>query len=257
MLYTLKDRTGEIKYNSYGSKMTIIKYVNAHDIVVEFENGYITHTGYNNFKIGQVRNPYDKSVHNVGYIGEGEYKVSINKKATKVYNVWMTMIRYCYSKKLHDIDATGKDCSVCNEWHNFQNFAKWFHENYYEIEGEKMNIDKDILHKGNKIYSPDNCVFVPESINRIFTKRQNYRGQYPIGVKKEDLKYRVDINFYDFNSKKTSKKYVGRYRTIEEAFDVYKKEKQKSIKEFANYYKNSIPQKIYNAMINYKVEITD
>ena len=62
------------------------------------------------------------------------------------------------------------DCSVYEGWHNFQNFAKWYEDNYYEIEEEQMHLDKDILVKGNKVYSPDTCVFVPETINGLFVK---------------------------------------------------------------------------------------
>ena len=49
-----------------------------------------------------------------------------------------------------------------------------------------MAIDKDILYKGNKIYCPEKCIFVPFSINSLFTKRQNRRGDYPIGVCKNN-----------------------------------------------------------------------
>lgn len=257
MFYTLKDRTGQISHNIYGSKMTIIKYANAHDIFVEFENGYIVHTSYNNFKIGSVRNPYDKSVFGVGYLGEGKYEASINNKATKAYDVWMVMIRSCYNSKTLNKIPSYIGCSVCEEWHNFQNFAEWYEKNYYEIDGEKMCLDKDVLVKGNKVYSPKTCIFVPKTINMLFTKRQNHRGQYPIGVKKEGSRYRVDMNCYDFNNKKTFKKYIGHYKTIEESFNIYKKEKEDYIKTFADYYKKNIPNKLYKKMYKYKVEITD
>ena len=86
------------------------------------------------------------------------------------------MLRRCYDEKLHKKYPTYIDCKVCEEWLNFQNFAKWYYNNYYEIENEKICLDKDILHKGNKIYSPDNCVFVPNNINVLFVKSDKSRG---------------------------------------------------------------------------------
>lgn len=43
-------RIGEIKVNTFGSKMKIIEYNNAKDIVVEFEDGYKTNAQYSDFK---------------------------------------------------------------------------------------------------------------------------------------------------------------------------------------------------------------
>ena len=85
--------------------------------------------------------------------------------------------------------------------------GKWIENNYYEIEGETMCLDKDILCKGNKIYSRDTCVFVPQRINSLFTKCDNARGDNPIGV--EDLpsgNYRAYCN--DGYSKKNWFRYL-------------------------------------------------
>jgi hypothetical protein len=67
---------------------------------------------------------------------------------------------------------TYQDVFVCEEWHNFQVFAKWFYENYYKILGEIMNLDKDIIKKGNKIYGPEYCAFVPQTINKLLVKTE-------------------------------------------------------------------------------------
>ena len=154
-------------------------------------------------------------------------------------------------------DITYDDCIVCEEWHNFQNFAEWYEENYYEVDGKPTFLDKDILIKGNKIYSPQTCVFVPRLINNLFTKRQNERGLYPIGVEpyKDTNKFKAYCN--TFYNGKNQKKYLGLYNTIEDAFKVYKESKEANIKQVADEYKDKIPDKLYEAMYNYKVEITD
>ena len=90
---------------------------------------------------------------NVGIIGEGIYVSRINSIRTKEYVAWDAMLQRCYDDKLHKRHPSYKDCTVCEEWLNFQNFAKWFNDN--NIDG--CQLDKDLLIKGNKIYSPETC----------------------------------------------------------------------------------------------------
>lgn len=168
------------------------------------------------------------------------------------------MLNRCYYEKLHEKRPTYIGCTVSEEWHNFQNFAKWYYENYYEIEGEVMCLDKDILCKGNKIYSLETCVFAPQTINLLFVKKQNVRGESPIGTSStENGKYRVRCHMINPETSKSKGEYLGVYDTQEKAFEAYKYYKEKNIKEVADYYKDKIPQKLYNGMYAYEVEIDD
>ena len=250
----INNRVGEINYNTKGSRMKIIECINARNIVVIFDNGYKTKTEYSQFKKGQIKNPYDKTIYNVGYIGEGYYKLITHKN---IYKHWSSMIRRCYSDNKNKFNPTYKDCSVCEEWHNFQNFGKWFDENYYTIENETMALDKDILVKGNKTYSPETCVFVPQRINSLFLKRNKSRGKYPIGTSynKRDKKYESCCHMYKNN--RYTRHAIGNFDTPTEAFTAYKTFKEQYIKQVANEYKDKIPKKLYDAMYRYEVEITD
>lgn len=247
------DRTGEETTNDFGSIIKIIKYRNCEDIDVYFpEYDYTNeHLQYNNFKKGNVKCPYEKRVFNIGYLGEGEYNASINRKCTKYYNVWKGILERCYNPKYIKKRPTYTGCEVHSSWHNFQVFAKWVDENYYEIEGERMALDKDILCKGNKIYSPDTCIFVPTRINSLFTKNNKCRGNLPVGVTYKNQKYVASCNTNE------KKKHLGYYNTPDEAFQVYKNFKEKEIKKVAEEYKNKIPQKLYEAMLRYQVDIDD
>ena len=169
------------------------------------------------------------------------------------------MLKRCYNSKFHEKNSTYKDCKICKEWSCFQNFAEWYYSNYYEIKGETMCLDKDILHKGNKMYSPENCVFVPERINTLFVKCNKTRGEYPIGVTyhKQARKFMAQCSVYDFEENKSELKKLGFYDTPTEAFQVYKEFKENNIKNMAEYYKGSIPDKLYNAMYKYEVSIDD
>ena len=120
-----------------------------------------------------------------------------------------------------------------------------------------MELDKDILFKHNKIYSPKTCVFVPQAINKLFVKRDNDRGDSPIGTTPVNGKYVVHCNLINPETGKSKRKYFGYYETQEKAFEVYKYYKEKNIKEVADYYKDKIPERLYNAMYNYIVEIDD
>ena len=118
-----------------------------------------------------------------------------------------------------------------------------------------MQLDKDILIKNNKIYSPKTCVFVPRCINAIFTKRNADRGNLPIGVTERYGKYNVVMSATILGKKGTTS--LGCYDNIQDAFMTYKTYKEKYIKEVADTYKDYIPHKLYNALYHYNVEITD
>ena len=254
------DRTGEKYINNFGSKMIIVGYKTNKNIDVYFpEYGWTTrNVRYVDFKKGLIKCPYDKSIYGIGYIGEGEYKPTENGENTRVYSTWHGMLKRCYSDKCHKKRPTYIDCEVSEEWHNFQNFAKWYYSNYYEIEGERMELDKDILVKHNKIYSPKTCIYVPQTINSLFIKCDKSRGQSIIGTTPhKNGKYVSQCRIINPKTGKSKKEYLGYYDTQQKAFEVYKYYKEKNIKEVADYYKEQIPLKVYDALYNYEVEITD
>ena len=244
------ERLGEKLFNTYNNQMTIVEYKNALNIVVEFTEGFKIKTCYSNFKKGLVKSPYDKSLLNIGYLGEG---FKPNEKRHQ-YKIWNHMFQRCYNEKIRHKNVSYKDCTICEEWHNFQNFCKWYDENYYEINGERMEVDKDILIKGNKIYSPENCVLVPKIINGLFERCFTTNRKLPLGVS-----YAQDRNKFQATCSNGNQKtiHLGFYSSIKESFYVYKVYKEQLIKQIADEYKDKIPKKLYNIMLNYEVEITD
>ena len=253
------DRTGEERLNNFGSRMIIKEYRKRDDIDVYFPeyNWTFKHARYDHFKDRKIKCPYEPRLYGKGYLGEGKYKVRENGKITDEFNIWYRMLQRCYDPKLNEKESTYKGCRAENDWLNFQNMAEWIENNYYEVPGEVMHLDKDILCKGNKVYSRKTCIFVPERINELFTKRDNARGKDPIGVDQlPSGNYQVRCN--DGNGKKI---YLGSYSTKEEAFQVYKEYKESLIKGTIDEYKGKIPEphysKLREAMYNYKVEIDD
>lgn len=251
----LINRIGEENYNTFGTKMKIVEYKNAHDIIVEFQDEHKVrvHTEYKNFKINQVKNPYDKTFYGVGYLGEGAYSSITHRRILKT---WQGMLERCYEPYYINKHFTYKDCYVCDEWLCFQNFARWYEDNYYECNNERIELDKDILHKGNKTYSPETCVFVPQRINKLLTKSDKLRGKLPIGCAKCERDRKILVQC---NTNKGKQEKLGTFPLDRpfQAFYTYKTFKEAYIKQVADEYKNLIPNKLYEALYKWEVEIND
>ena len=223
--------------------MKIIAYRRYDDIDIEFldEHHYIKeHQTYSNFKNGVIRNPYDRTAFGVGYAGVGEYLLT-DVKPTVPYKTWYQVMNRCYNKKQADKrPAYVGIATACPEWHDFQNFAKWYTENYYEVEG-RLHIDKDILVEGNKEYHPDKCLLTPQRINMLFLNKPNKYG-LPNGVKpRANGRYEAKYN----------NEYLGIFNSVEEAELAHTEAKRKHIREVAEEYKNKIPTKVYDALMNW------
>ena len=254
-----RDRTGEERVNNFGSKMIIKEYRNSRYIDIYFPeyNWTFKHTQYTAFKKGNIKCPYERRYYGKGFLGEGKYKMSENGKLTDEFDIWHGMLQRCYDPKFHKKYPTYKGCKVEEYLLNFQHMGEWINENYYKVPGEQMCLDKDILYKGNKVYSRDTCIFVPERINLLFIKHNKARGKNPIGV--SDL---PSGNYQALCSNGYGKQInLGMYLTKEKAFQVYKQYKEKVIKEVIDSYEGVIPEPFYSrlkkAMYNYKVEIDD
>ena len=253
------DRIGEERVNNFGSKMIIKDYRGCMDIDVYFPeyNWTFKHATYQSFKNGKIKCPYEPRYYGVGYIGEGKYKMSENGKNTDEYDIWYHMLMRCYDPKYQEKHTTYRGCKVEDYLLNFQHMCEWLENNYYEIPGEKMCLDKDILCKGNKIYSRETCIFVPQKINTLFIKCNKSRGKDPIGV------YQLPSGNYQAYCNNGYGKYIylGIYSTKEEAFNIYKEYKEKVIKDVIDSYEGEIPEPFYSrlkeAMYNYEVEIDD
>lgn len=253
------ERVGEERYNNQGCLMRIVEYIDHNNVIVEFQDKYKTkiRIEYSNFKTGQVKNPYHTEVYGVGMVGV-KYSVTIDNTITKEYAAWNNMLKRCFDKSLKDRHYTYKDVCCCEDWLLYEKFYEWLHsqENFEQWSiSEKWSLDKDILQKGNKIYSPNNCCLIPQNVNKLFTKRNANRGDLPIGVTRRRDKY---ISQCD-NPFTNKKEYLGMYRTPQSAFQAYKKRKEDIIKKVAEieFNKGNITRLCYEAMMNYEVEITD
>lgn len=94
------------------------------------------------------------------------------------YKVWAHMIVRCYDQQFKDRNPTYKDCTVCEEWLTFSNFKSWMEKQDWE--GKQL--DKDLLVRGNKHYSPKTSCFISPAVNKFILEGEASRGEFPIGV---------------------------------------------------------------------------
>ena len=244
------DKTGEVNNSNYCGPMEIIEYFNCMNIKVKFKTGSIVNSQYSQFKRGTIKDPMVPSVCAVGYIGVGVFKAKINGKTTIEYCLWKNMLRRCYDPNVWNRQPIYRDVTVCDEWLNFQKFAKWHQEHYVPIVGERVDLDKDLIKQNNKTYCPKFCSLVPHCINSLLIK-SNKVQEFPIGVNCVNNKYIAKLHV---NGKT---KYIGSYATPIAAFNAYKIAKEKYIKIKANMYRQYISPILYMCLMTYKVKITD
>ena len=180
--------------------------------------------------------------------GKG-YNDLLDASHTQAYKIWKHVLSRCCDLGFKKRCPTYANCTVCDDWLLFSNFKKWFDEHYVK----NWHIDKDVLVKGNRTYSPETCCFVPHEINTLLIKSNFIRGECCIGVKRS-----TSSNRFEAYIKKHNKNiYLGSFDTEKEAFQAYKTEKEQYIKQVAKLYQKEMSDKIYNALLNYKVEYED
>ena len=198
----------------------------------------------------------NKLVHGIG-VNNGKYPARDGNKQTMEYEHWLNMLRRCANKPwANNQSYIGTTCS--ENFKSYEYFYEWC-QNQVGFRNKDENnrswqLDKDLLIKGNKIYNENTCVFVPQRINSLLLKREASRGAYSVGV--YWLKNRS--KFMAQCANKSGKQiYLGVFNTESLAFQAYKSFKEVYIKEVAVEYKHQIDERVYQALLNYTVEITD
>ena len=243
----------EFETNKCG-KCVVVDYKGAYDVLVKFENSnVIVSCQLDNLRKGKVLNPFHPTFEGVGYMGVGKYS-SVD---TKPYNLWKNMLERAYNPRSHAKRPTYKDTTVCEEWHNFQNFAEWCYGQKFfgmrDKDGASYHLDKDLLVEGNKVYSPETCCFIPPSINSLLIKERRVRGESTVGVH-----YNKNTGLYSALLRRNGvKKTLGYFSTPEEAFQAYKKAKEAYVKEVAEEWRGKIDDEAYAALMGWEISMED
>ena len=141
------------------------------------------------------------------------------------HRVWEKMLKRAYSPAYHARFPTYIGVTVCEEWHSFMAFHAWMETQDWQ--GKQL--DKDIIAPGNKVYSPDTCVFVPQALNKLLTDSAAARGEYPIGASwhKASNKFCANIKIAGHQ------KHLGVFTCPHEAHMVWREAKVRLVRETA------------------------
>lgn len=251
-----KQNEGKVfKSKNYGD-FIVLEYKSAKEVVIKFlKTSYATTVNSKETVTGGVKDPYYPSVYGVGYCGVGPYPLSYNKNGKKAntpaYEAWLSRMKSCYgeSKSSH----LYVDASVCDEWHDFQNFAKWYY-NQVGLYGKGGSVDKDLLHLGNKYYSPETARYVPSGINSLFSGASGKTAGIHFCNNKK--KYVAQIQRGELTaSGKKKQSYLGTFDTLEQAEQAYITAKIAHVRDTALKYQEQLPPdlfyKLYTGAENY------
>jgi hypothetical protein len=193
------------------------------------------------------------TVYGVGFNDVG-FQPSIDGKHIWQYILWKNMLNRCFSEKEKQRHPTYKNVACCDEWLSFANFFEWVNKEVgYKGKPVGFELDKDIIVKGNKVYSPEFCSFVPTAVNLLLTDRSNDRGEFPVGVyfDRGVGKFKVQFNCFG------KSKYLGLYTTAEDASFAYKTAKEAHIKIVATQYKDVLSPAVYESLMGWEIDIGD
>lgn len=250
-----KEREGKETINHQGCQMKIVQYHNTKNVIVQFNNNpnQTVKTSYDNFIKGKTENPFIPTRYGIGITGiRNIYK-------EKEYQTWYGMIQRCYSQNRKNRRWEGyTNCTVNEKFLHYSDFYNWIiKQENYEVwkNNEHFHLDKDILCKGNKEYSPEKCCLVPSNVNNLI-KGSGKSHKY-MGVSQIRLSGKYSAICQDGYLHR--KVYIGTFNTEYEAFLAYKKYKENVIKQVAEreYANRTISKQCRDALMQYKIEETD
>lgn len=179
-------------------------------------------------------------------VGINDYDKILEGDARVAYGVWSDILERCYDEEKRYKHESYIGCTIEESWKRFSVFYKWWTENY--IDG--FCIDKDILVKGNRVYGPDTCCFVPHEINAFFIRGNKKRKTLPPGVYLfRNGKYVARIS----NGSRVNK-HLGYYDNVEDAYLAFKAAKKERAVFLANKWCGKIPKAVYDKLINYEYD---
>ena len=248
-----KDCVGRVFKSKSSGDFKVLKYNDGKNVEIRFLNtGFEVTVQLTTIKSGNIKDPYSPSVYGVGMLGN-KYPSTINGVKTKEYLLWQSMLKRCYSDSYQKQRPTYEGCEVSENFKSYEYFYEWCHKQV-GFGNEGWQLDKDLLIKGNKVYSENTSVFIPSEINSLLIKSTAKRGGYLIGV----CWHNTNKAFMaQVNKNKGKSEWLGYFNTELEAFNAYKKAKESFVKEQANRWKDEIDSRAYESLINYEVSIDD
>ena len=252
-----KGCVGKVFKSKSSGDFKVLKYNDRANVEIQFlKTGFEMVARLSHIRNGKVKDPYSPSVYGVGIVGT-KYPSRVNGVQTKEHVLWSSMLERCYSDAFKKKRPTYEGCKVSDKFKNYEYFYEWCNKQIgfgNDGNGNPFQLDKDLLVKGNKVYSENTCVFIPSGINSLLIKCAASRGEHLIGVywskTANAFVARVSRN-------KGGSEHLGLFNTEIEAFNAYKEAKESFVKEQAEKWKGKIDERAYNALMKYEVNIDD
>ena len=240
-------KIGDTFKSSQGELCVVVNYISCSRILIRFSgsSSFERYVRADHLRSGSFNNPFYRSVCGVGFLGVGEHKTRQSNKKTAAYQCWNDMMKRCYNESVQKKHPTYIGCRVDDDWHSFQNFAEWFNDNY--IEG--YHLDKDILVRGNKLYSAETCCLVPRKINNLFLDCGKTRGLYPIGVSR-NIKTGRFVSELNVDGEPVI---LGYFDCYKEAHNKYVSAKEANVKRTALEWQHRIDSRVFDVLMVWTV----
>ena len=232
--------------NKYGD-FQIIGYSNFNDVTIKFlDSGFVRKATLNAIKKGHLKDTSKPTVYGVGYLSEDSKTRDENGKVLKEYSIWKRMLERCYDSKSQRNRSSYIGCEVSENFKSFEYFSNWCRN---QIGFNKdFELDKDLLVSNNKIYSEENCVFLPKLINSSIAKRGNKKyGEMGVRVRENSKKFKAEIRCSSID------RHLGVFDSREQAFLAYKSARENYVKKLAEEWRSEIDPRAYNALMNFEV----
>ena len=251
MVAKLENMIGQIFPTNNCGNLEIIEYINKRNVTVRFLNtNFITNVELGDIRRGNVRDYLMPSVYNVGII-DIKYPAYFEGKMLLEYQIWHDMLRRCYDQNWQIRHPSYEGCLTSKNFAYYPFFYEWCNDQI-GFGNLDWQLDKDLLVKGNKVYSEDTCIFIPREINVALTHNRTQESIYPTGVNLyRSGRFQSQIMMYG------KKRYLGYFDTPEEAFLAYKQSKEQYLQSLAYKWEPYIDSRAFEALLHYQLEITD
>ena len=239
---------GQVRNTNEGGSFTVIEVHSAINVIIKHndEHGHIAKVSSCQVRNGNIRNPFYPTLYGVAYMGVGKHKAKIKGKHVQHYSIWTGAVCRCYCPVRLAKRPSYNGCTLSKEFLCYQNFAEWYttHESY----GLGYELDKDLLVKGNKVYSAETCTLIPREINLAIRTDRKKDSDLPVGVLKNKIGgYTAGVRI------KSKDCHLGTFNTTEEASAAYVEAKEAYVKDVALEWKDKIEPRAFEALMNWTV----
>lgn len=243
---------GDEYSNIHGSTVRVVEILKGTRTasIKNIETGEIIIRNRDNIKTGNFKTSTCRTVYGVGYLGVGNFTCrDSNGILSEEYRIWSNMLRRCYTNYKSDKNITYINVEVCDEWHNFQNFADWYSRAVLKFKEYNIfpNIDKDLFSATGRgiLYSPETCCILPSIINASLVEKRCTNGLHH-GVITRRGKF-IAMVMYKY------KTYRVVCTTLEQAIKSYTILKKKVLCELAEEYKHVLEHQVYDKLIKWDI----